>query len=55
MVSVETVPYAHEMTYDILPGSDSGTYFASGALVGSTLASEGTAARTVPYASFAAP
>lgn len=55
VASVETVPYAHEATYDILPGSDSGAYFASGALVASTLAPEGAAPRTVPSASFAAP
>jgi hypothetical protein len=34
---VELVPYGHAFTYDILPASDSGTYFAEGALVGSTL------------------
>jgi hypothetical protein len=38
MVDVETVAYRHEFTYDILPASDSGTYFAGGVLVGSTLA-----------------
>jgi hypothetical protein len=37
-VSVTTVPYAHDATYDILPQSTSGAYFASGVLVGSTLA-----------------
>jgi hypothetical protein len=31
------VPYEHSHTYDILPASDSGTYVAAGALVGSTL------------------
>ena len=36
--SVEMVPYRHDATYDILPGSSTGTYFAAGALVGSTLA-----------------
>jgi hypothetical protein len=36
-VSVELVPYAHGHTYDILPDSDTGTYFAGGALIGSTL------------------
>jgi hypothetical protein len=36
--SVETIAYAHPYTYDILPASASGTYFASGVLVGSTLA-----------------
>ena len=34
------VPYAYQRTYDILPASDTGTYFAGGALVGSTLHSE---------------
>lgn len=33
----EVVPYEHARTYDILPDSDSGAYFAAGALVGSTL------------------
>jgi hypothetical protein len=37
VVTAEVVPYAHDFTYDILPASDSGTYFAGGALVGSTL------------------
>jgi hypothetical protein len=38
VIGVETIPYAHSHTYDILPASESGAYFASGALVGSTLA-----------------
>jgi hypothetical protein len=38
VVTLETVPYGHAFTYDILPASDSGTYFAGGALIGSTLA-----------------
>jgi hypothetical protein len=33
------IPYAHDATYDILPDSDTGTYFAGGLLIGSTLAS----------------
>jgi hypothetical protein len=33
----ELVPYAYERTYDILPASSTGAYFAAGALVGSTL------------------
>ncbi len=37
VASVETIPYEHSHTYDILPASSSGTYFASGVLVGSTL------------------
>jgi hypothetical protein len=35
--SVEVIPYAHEYTYDILPASDTGTYFAAGMQIGSTL------------------
>jgi hypothetical protein len=38
IVAAEVVPYWHDATYDILPASDSGAYFAGGALVGSTLA-----------------
>jgi hypothetical protein len=38
VVSAEVVPYAHPRTYDILPSSSSGMYFAGGALIGSTLA-----------------
>jgi hypothetical protein len=37
IVDVEVVAYGHDRTYDILPASDSGGYFASGALIGSTL------------------
>ena len=35
--SSELVPYAYFRTYDILPSSSSGSYFAAGALLGSTL------------------
>lgn len=38
IAKVEVIPYGYDFTYDILPASDSGTYFAGGALVGSTLA-----------------
>jgi hypothetical protein len=38
VVSATMVPYSHDATYDILPDSDSGAYFAGGVLVGSTLA-----------------
>jgi hypothetical protein len=38
VVSAELVPYRHSHTYDILPASDTGTYYAGGVLVGSTLA-----------------
>jgi hypothetical protein len=37
VLSIELVPYAPDRTYDILPGSSTGTYFAAGALLGSTL------------------
>jgi hypothetical protein len=37
VVAVETVPYDEPFTYDILPASDSGTYFSSGAWLGSTM------------------
>jgi hypothetical protein len=37
IVSLETVPYDEPFTYDILPASDTGTYFVSDAWVGSTL------------------
>jgi hypothetical protein len=37
IVSADLVPYAFPFTYDVLPGSKTGTYFAAGALVGSTL------------------
>jgi hypothetical protein len=35
--STRVVPYPFDATYDILPDSDTGTYFAGGALIGSTL------------------
>lgn len=38
VVSVTDIPYAHDFTYDILPDSTTGAYFASGVLIGSTLA-----------------
>jgi hypothetical protein len=37
--SAQIVPYAHDSTYDILPASSTRTYFAAGALVGSTMSS----------------
>ena len=40
---VQTVPYRHGFTHDILPASDSGTYLAGGALIGSTLKPSGSA------------
>jgi hypothetical protein len=38
VLSTVRVPYTASFTYDILPASDTGTYVAEGALVGSTLA-----------------
>jgi hypothetical protein len=37
VVGSELVPYGYPFTYDILPASDTGTYFAEGVLIGSTL------------------
>jgi hypothetical protein len=41
VVSAELIPYRYQRTYDVLPASSTGTYFAAGALIGSTLAAEG--------------
>jgi Stigma-specific protein, Stig1 len=37
IVSAQLEPYKHSATYDILPDSDTGAYFAGGVLIGSTL------------------
>ena len=37
VVAVRVIPYTHPFTHDILPDSNTGTYFAAGALIGSTL------------------
>jgi hypothetical protein len=37
VLSAEVATYTYARTYDILPGSSTGTYFAGGALIGSTL------------------
>jgi hypothetical protein len=37
VVSAELVPYQYDATYDVLPASSTGTYFAAGALVRSTM------------------
>ncbi len=39
----ELVPYGFDATYDILPASDTGAYFAAGAEIGSTLFRRGPA------------
>jgi hypothetical protein len=45
IVSAELVPYGHPFTYDILPASKTHTYFAGGALIGTTLPDEGSSPR----------
>jgi hypothetical protein len=39
---VTMVPYQFDFTYDILPASDTGAYFAGGVLIGSTMATRPT-------------
>ena len=39
VIGASLVDYAEPFTYDILPESDSGMYFAGGVLIGSTLSS----------------
>jgi hypothetical protein len=45
---VTSIPYAHDATYDILPLSTSGAYFASDVLIGSTLAGGSIGRRAIP-------
>jgi hypothetical protein len=51
ITGARVIPYAFDATYDILPDSDTGAYFAGGVLVGSTLArrAERVVAPTAPY------
>lgn len=37
VVESSEIPYQHSATYDILPASDTGAYYANGILVGSTM------------------
>jgi hypothetical protein len=37
VIRADPVPYAREFTYDILPGGDTGGYWANGIPLGSTL------------------
>jgi hypothetical protein len=37
IASAQLEPYKYDATYDILPASSTGTYFAAGAWIGSTL------------------
>lgn len=43
------IAYVHSFTYDILPASDTGTYFAGGVLIGSTLGGTALASRGSDY------
>jgi hypothetical protein len=47
--SAELVPYAYDATYDVLPASSSGAYFAAGALVASTLKAPRFEESTLPW------
>jgi hypothetical protein len=40
VIGARLVDYDQPFTYDILPDSDSGTYFAGGTLIGSTLSNQ---------------
>jgi hypothetical protein len=54
IAAVELVAYKHEATYDVLPESDTGTYFAAGVLIGSTLTpmQKRVTVPTTPYSAF---
>jgi hypothetical protein len=45
VLSAHVVPYPGAYTYDILPASDSGSYFAGGLLIGSTLGGDALTSR----------
>jgi hypothetical protein len=49
------IPYGHPFTYDILPTSDSGTYFAGGVLIGSTLGGDALTSKGIDYATVTLP
>jgi len=53
--TVRLVPYGAAYTYDILPASDSGTYFAGGVLLGSTLGGAALDARGVDFSMLSMP
>jgi hypothetical protein len=50
VIGTRLVDYDQPFTYDILPDSDSGTYFAGGTLIGSTLPERSGDSRTTPTA-----
>jgi len=45
VTGVVYVAYPHAFTYDILPASSTGAYYAAGALIGSTLSEPGNTCR----------
>jgi hypothetical protein len=47
LADTRVIAYQHEYTHDILPQSDSGTYFAGGVLVGSTMKAEPALVRSI--------
>ena len=53
ITGARVTPYAFDATYDILPESDTGAYFAGGVLIGSTLARHAgrVVTPTAPYSS----
>jgi hypothetical protein len=46
VLSAELVAYEYDATYDVLPASSSGAYFAAGALVASTLSASALESRS---------
>ena len=55
IIGVRVVPYEHEYTYDILPASETGAYFAGGALIGSTLGGSALTSKGVDYGALSMP
>ena len=48
VVETKLIPYKYSHTYDILPDSKTGNYYANGVLIGSTLKMEEVAVTTMP-------
>ncbi len=48
VVETKLIPYKYSHTYDILPNSKTGNYYANGVLIGSTLKFEEIAVTTLP-------
>jgi hypothetical protein len=55
IVRASVVSYVYPFTYDILPASDTGTYFAGGVLIGSTLGGSALTARDEDYSLISLP